>query len=120
MPFWGRLDLFELLFDTGRVEYVSRRRGRPVARAPSTRPAPRVPEHTFGQPVPVVVRIVWDHDCEEHIATLALGWTGQHACIRLPDPRCRCVGDDVRRCRRPVNLLGQGLALHAMPARRMT
>jgi hypothetical protein len=32
----------------------------------------------------------------------------------------RCVGDDVRRCRRPVNLLGQGLALHAMPARRMT
>ena len=39
----------------------------------------RVPEHTFGQPVPVVVRIVWEHDGEEHIETVALGWTGQHA-----------------------------------------
>jgi hypothetical protein len=39
--------------------------------------------------VPVVVRIVWEHDGEEHIETVALGWTGQHAYIRLPDPRYR-------------------------------
>ena len=49
----------------------------------------RVPEHTFGQPVPVVVRIVWEHDGEERVETVALGWTGQHAYIRLPDPRYR-------------------------------
>jgi hypothetical protein len=49
----------------------------------------RVPEHTFGQPVPVVVRIVWADDGEEHLETVALGWTGQHAYIRLPDPRYR-------------------------------
>jgi hypothetical protein len=48
-----------------------------------------MPEHTFGRPVPVVVRIVWAHDGEEHIETEALGWTGQHAYIRLPDPRHR-------------------------------
>jgi hypothetical protein len=41
------------------------------------------------QPVPVVVRIVWEHDGEEHIETVALGWTGQRAYIRLPDPRYR-------------------------------
>jgi hypothetical protein len=49
----------------------------------------QVPEHTFGQPVPVVVRIVWQHDGEEHIETVALGLTGPHANIRLPDPRYR-------------------------------
>ena len=49
----------------------------------------QVPRHTFRQPVPVVVRIVWEHDGEEHIETVALGWTGQHAYIRLPDPRYR-------------------------------
>ena len=49
----------------------------------------QVPRHTFGQPVPVVVRIVWEHDGEEQIETVALGWTGQHAYIRLPDSRYR-------------------------------
>jgi hypothetical protein len=34
-----------------------------------------------------VVRIVWEHDGEEHLETVALGWIGQHAYIRLPDPR---------------------------------
>ena len=47
------------------------------------------PQHTFRQPVPVVVRIVWEHNGEEHIETMALGWTSQHAYIRLPDPRYR-------------------------------
>jgi hypothetical protein len=49
----------------------------------------RVPEHTFNQPVPVVVRIVWEHDGQEHLETVALGWTGRRAYIRLPDPRYR-------------------------------
>jgi hypothetical protein len=44
----------------------------------------RVPEHTFGQPVPVVVRIVWEHDGEEHLETVTLGWTGQHATFAYP------------------------------------
>jgi hypothetical protein len=52
--------------------------------------------------VPVVVRIVWEHDGEEHIETVALGWTGQHAYIRLPDPRYRFTAvwlraEDVKR-----------------------
>jgi hypothetical protein len=41
----------------------------------------RVPEHTFGQPVPIVARIVWEHDGEENIETVALGWTGQNVYI---------------------------------------
>ena len=39
----------------------------------------RMPEHTFGQPVPVVVRIVWEHDGEEQIETEALGWSNGDA-----------------------------------------
>ena len=63
----------------------------------------QVPQHTFRQPVPVLVRILWEHDGEEHIETVALGWTGQHAYIRLPDPGYRFTAvwldaADVRRC----------------------
>ena len=36
-----------------------------------------MPEHTFRQPVPVVVRIVWEHDGVEQLGTQALGWTGR-------------------------------------------
>ena len=70
----------EHLFDTGWVEYV-----KPPPPWEAGRQGIRnaleaqVPQHTFGQPVPVVVRIVWEHDGEEHIETVALGWTGQHA-----------------------------------------
>jgi hypothetical protein len=49
----------------------------------------RVPEHRLDRPVPVVVRVVWEHDGEEHVETEALGWTGQNVYLRLPDPRCR-------------------------------
>ena len=49
----------------------------------------QVPQHTFGQPVPVVVRIVWEHDGEEHIETEALGWSNGDAYVRLPDSRWR-------------------------------
>jgi hypothetical protein len=57
----------------------------------------QMPRHTFGQPVPVVVRIVWEDDGEEQIETVALGWTGQHVYIRLPDPRYRSREPSTRR-----------------------
>ena len=44
---------------------------------------------TPGQPVPVVVSVVWAVDGEEHVDTVALGWTGQAVYVRLADPRCR-------------------------------
>jgi hypothetical protein len=49
----------------------------------------RVPEHTFHQPVPIIARIVWEQDGEEHIDTEAAGWSGQNVYVRLPDPRYR-------------------------------
>ena len=62
----------------------------------------RVPEHTLSPPVPIVARVVWAVDGEEHIDTVALGWTGQAVYVRLPDPRCRTNsiwldGADVKR-----------------------
>jgi hypothetical protein len=49
----------------------------------------RVPEHTFHQPVPITARIVWEHDGEEFIETVAAGWSGQNVYVRLPDRRYR-------------------------------
>ena len=49
----------------------------------------RQPEHTFHQPVTIVARIVWADDGEEHIDTVAAGWSGQNVYVRLPDPRYR-------------------------------
>jgi hypothetical protein len=62
----------------------------------------RVPDHTFDPPVPITARVVWEDDGEEHIDTVALGWTGEHAYIRLPDRRYRLTSvwldaADVRR-----------------------
>jgi hypothetical protein len=53
-------------------------------------------------PVPIVARVVWALDGEEHIDTAALGWTGQAAYVPLADPRCRTNaiwldGADVKR-----------------------
>ena len=48
-----------------------------------------MPEHTFKTPVSVVVRIVWEHDGEEHIQTEALGWSNGDASVRMPDSRWR-------------------------------
>jgi hypothetical protein len=61
-----------------------------------------MPEHTFKTPVPVVARIVWEHHGEEHIETVAAGWSGQNVYVRLPDPRYRLTSvwldaADVRR-----------------------
>ena len=65
------------------------RRGRRGARASSAPSGPRCREHTFGKPVPVVVRIVWEHDGEEHIETEAFGWSNGDAYVRIPDSRWR-------------------------------
>jgi hypothetical protein len=47
----------------------------------------RMPEHTFPQPVPVTARVVWADDGEEHIDTVALGWTGRDVYVRMSDTR---------------------------------
>jgi len=39
--------------------------------------------------VPVVARIVWEHDGEEQLETEALGWSSGDAYVRLPDSRWR-------------------------------
>jgi hypothetical protein len=39
--------------------------------------------------VPIVARIVWADDGEEHLDTVALGWTGRDVYVRLPDRRYR-------------------------------
>ena len=62
----------------------------------------REPEHTFGQPVPIVARVVWEQDGEERIDTVALGWTGRDVYVRVSDRRCRLTATwldaaDVRR-----------------------
>jgi hypothetical protein len=62
----------------------------------------RVPEHTLSPPVPIVARIVWAVDGEEHVDTVALGWTGQAVYVRLVDRRCQTNaiwldGADVKR-----------------------
>ena len=62
----------------------------------------REPEHTLSPPVPIVARVVWAVDGEEHVNTVALGWTGQAVYVRLADPRCRSNaiwldGADVKR-----------------------
>ena len=53
-------------------------------------------------PVPVVARIEWEHDGEEHVETVALGWTDRRVYVRLPDSRWRFTSiwlrvEDVRR-----------------------
>jgi hypothetical protein len=49
----------------------------------------REPEHTFNRPVPITARIVWENDGEEHLDTVALGWTGRHVYVRMDGPRYR-------------------------------
>ena len=62
----------------------------------------RVREHTLSPPVSIVARVVWAVDGEEHIDTVALGWSDQAVYVRLADPRCRTNaiwldGADVKR-----------------------
>jgi hypothetical protein len=57
----------------------------------------REPEHTFHHPVPIVARIVWADDGEEHIDTEAAGWGGQFVYVRMPDRRYRLTFGVARR-----------------------
>ena len=62
----------------------------------------RIPEHTFKQPVPIIARVVWADDGEEHVDTVALGWTGRDVYVRMSDRRYRLTATwldaaDVRR-----------------------
>ena len=47
----------------------------------------KMPAHTFHQPVPITARIVWADDGEEHVDTVALGWTGRDVYVRMSDQR---------------------------------
>lgn len=49
----------------------------------------KVPAHQLDPPVPLVARILWDQDGEEHIDTVALGWTGHEVYVRMRDRRYR-------------------------------
>jgi hypothetical protein len=47
----------------------------------------REPEHALDPPVPIVARIVWEHEGEQHIETIALGRTCRDVYVRIPHPR---------------------------------
>jgi hypothetical protein len=47
----------------------------------------REPEHRLDPPLRITARIVWAQDGEEHIETLALGWTGREVYVRMQDRR---------------------------------
>jgi hypothetical protein len=78
------LDTSEHVFDTGGV-------GEPVHRQPGWSPGQRIlndtgarqPEHTFHRPVPIVARVIWEDDGEEHLETVALGWAGRDVYVRM-------------------------------------
>jgi hypothetical protein len=62
----------------------------------------RVAEHRLDPEVPIVARIVWEQDGEEHIETTAAGWSGRLVYVRVPDRRYRLTSvwlaaADVRR-----------------------
>lgn len=57
---------------------------------------------TASAPIPVVARIVWGTDGEEHIPGSAIRWTRMLVLVELRDPRCATIGawldpKDVRR-----------------------
>jgi hypothetical protein len=85
----------EHLFDTGRVEgwRAEQQRQQTNAWSPGQKilnsTGDRVPEHTFGQPVPIMARIEWAKDGVEQLETEALGWTDRRVYVRMTDPRYR-------------------------------
>jgi hypothetical protein len=60
------------------------------------------------EPIPVVARVVWSTDGEEHLPGQAIAWTSSEVLVELRDPRCATVGawlpaaDVRRRVDRPV------------------
>jgi hypothetical protein len=56
-------------------------------------PPPPVPAENVTQPIPVVARIVWTKEGEEHIACDAIRWTRTHVLVDLSrDRRCSTIG----------------------------
>jgi hypothetical protein len=47
----------------------------------------RVPSAASTRLVPIVARIVWADDGEEHVETVALGWTGRNVYVWMEDRR---------------------------------
>ena len=73
------------LFDTGWVEYVKLPPPWEAGRQGILNDLEaQKPQYTFRQPVPVVVRIVWEHDGEEQIETVA--WAGPAAAPKFGYP----------------------------------
>jgi hypothetical protein len=77
------------VFDTGWVDPSARQEPPWAAgiQAIVNSTGARVPDRTFNPPVPIVARIVWADDGEEHLETEALGWTGRNVYVRMPDRR---------------------------------
>lgn len=53
-------------------------------------------------PIPVLARVVWASDGEEHLPGQAIAWTRSEVLVELRDPRCATVGawlpsTDIRR-----------------------
>jgi hypothetical protein len=89
----GTLDACEHVFDTGCVEgwQAEQQRQQTNAWSPGQRilndTGARMPEHRLDPPVPVVARIAWEHDGEEYLKTVALGWTHRDVYVRVTDTR---------------------------------
>ncbi|WP_152190717.1 hypothetical protein [Georgenia satyanarayanai] len=62
-------------------------------------------------PVPVTARLVWEHDGEEHLETVAWAWTSRSVLVEVHDRRRQTIGVwlPARDVRRPASA-GQRLA----------
>jgi hypothetical protein len=56
-------------------------------------PPPPVPGENVAEPIPVIARVVWETDGEEHIECNAIRWTRTHVLVDLSrDRRCSTIG----------------------------
>lgn len=63
---------------------------------------PRRAQRDARPPIPAMARVVWEHDGQEILDVLVIGWTSHLVWIQVRDPRSRFVGvwlppRDVRR-----------------------
>jgi hypothetical protein len=85
------MDTSERMFDTDVLDPTEPKPPWSPGQAILNSTGARMPEHTFRQPVPIVARIVWESDGEEHIDTVALGWTRRDVYVRMSDRRYRLI-----------------------------
>lgn len=50
-------------------------------------PTPGQPLHRCEPPIPVWARLVWEHDGEERIETVAISWHGRIVRVQMRDDR---------------------------------